>query len=230
MVKLFKKASRDQKKSFKFNASLNLKGLSLEEYAHVIHAFQKSFSQLDQLLKESLIEQYISYSTFDRISQELKLVKLKKSKIPEVPSIKAVFGSRLTVELDTREQIDIPSKTIEKIASPPPKTPLAPPVSPPSKSPSPPPPSTPSVPPPSPPSRPPVPLPSPSVLPPPSATPTKTVQTKVSFSEDIPDAISSPLGHFKQMREDDRATGIAILRQQMSEELKKIRQMIPDQD
>ncbi len=225
MVKLFKKTTRDQKKSFKFNASLNLKGLSLEEYAHVIHAFQKSFSQLDQLLKESLIEQYISYPTFDRISQELKLVKIKKSQIPEVPSIKALFGSRLTVELDTREPIDIPSQTLMGPPSPPPKTPPVPPESPP-------PPSAPSIPQTSFPSRPPASPTSPSVPLPPSSTPIKTDRPKVSFSEDvsIPDAVSSPLGHFKQLREDDRATGIAILRQQMSEELKKIRQMIPDQD
>ncbi len=230
MVKLFKKAAHDQKKSFKFNASLNLKDLSLEEYAHVIHAFQKSFSQLDQLLKESLIEQYISYPTFDRISQELKLVKLKKSKIPEVPSIKALFGSRLTVDLDTKEPIDIPSKTILKAASA--KTSPVSPTSPPPKSPSPSSPSPLPVSQTSPPSRPPSPPLSPSVPLPSSPTPEKTVQPQISFSDDVsvPDAVSSPLGHFKQLREDDRATGIAILRQQMSEELKKIRQMIPDQD
>ena len=93
MVKLFKKDARGQKKSFKFNASLNLKGLSLEEYAHVLHAFQKSFSQLDQLLKESLIEQYITYSTFDRISQELKLVKLKKFNFLTVKWLKEISSN-----------------------------------------------------------------------------------------------------------------------------------------
>ena len=102
MVKLFKKSKQDQTKTFNFKSSLLLKNLPIEEYAHVIHAFHKGLTELDSLLKESLMENFISFYTFERISQELKLVKFRNCKIPDVPSIKTLFYSR-AVELKTNE-------------------------------------------------------------------------------------------------------------------------------
>jgi hypothetical protein len=208
MVRLFKKSGQKQTTPFKYNTSLHLKKLTLEEYAHVIHAFHKGLTELNHFLKESLLEDYISFSTFDRISKDLKLVKFRTCKIPNIPSIKTLFYSKAVElkpsELDVNFTADrTPSKTPEGIlsGSPPLKvTPKPPPQAPPSLT------KERSV------SPPPLPSGSPNM-------------PKISFSQTETKPL---LGSTAPQRESDRATGIAILRKQMSDELKKIRTNLPN--
>lgn len=219
MVRLFKKSGQKHTTTFKFNTSIKLKDLRLEEYAHVIHAFHKGLTELDHFLKESLLENYISYHTFERISQELKLVKFRRCKIPNVPSIKTLFYSK-AVELKTSEpeitsrieQIEEEESIREVIpgplpVEPAPKIPLIP----------------------SPPSQVPSSLSSASPIPPPPVPTGSPTGPKITFSDTITEVplTRNPLGSSRP-RESDRATGIAILRKQMVEELKKIRTIIPD--
>lgn len=220
MVRLFKKSGQKQKTSLKFNTSLHLKNLPLEEYAHVIHAFHKGLTELDHFLKESLLENYISFYTFERISQELKLVKFRHCKIPNVPSLKTLFYSR-AVELKTSEpeitsrikQIQAEEPQQKVIQSPPPLEPASKPPSVPSLSPKLP---------PSPPKAPPT--------PPPLIVSERPSKPTITSSNTVTESYltSNPLGSSRPQRESDRATGIAILRKQMVEELKKIRTIIPD--
>lgn len=214
MVRLFKKSGKKHTTTFKFNASLHLKKLELEEYAHVIHAFHKGLTELNHFLKESLLEGYISFDTFNRITKELKLEKFRNSKIPNVPSIKTLFYSK-AVELRPSEpdissmpdqiQSEVPRQ--EVISGPPPSelAPKSPPKSPPKSAP---------------------PLPTGAPTPPPPLPSGSPTIPKVTFSQ--PTTISI-LGSSEPQRESDRATGIAILRKQMSEELKKIRTSLPNE-
>ena len=205
MVRRFSKSDKKQTTTFKFNASLQLKKLKLEEYAHVIHAFQKGLTELNHCLRESLLENYISFHTFEQISQEFKLDNLHNFKIPDMPSIKTLFYSK-AVELKTNEpemisrikQVESEKSTQEVIPGPPPLEPK-------SKTPT---------------------IPSP---PPPAPTGSQTIP-KITFPKSATKNIlsSNQLGSSSPRRESDRASGIAILRKQMSEELKKIRTIIPD--
>ncbi|MFX0203108.1 MAG: hypothetical protein ACFFCW_43950 [Candidatus Hodarchaeota archaeon] len=220
MVKLFKKSGQKQTATFKFNSSLQLKNLELEEYAHVIHAFHKGLTELDHFLKESLLENYISFHTIERISRELELVKFCHCKIPNVSSLKTLFYSK-AVELKTSEpeiiskikQIEVKEHPQEVKKGPPPlelapkpivtlSSPPQAPSTPPTASPTPPPPIS-------------------------SGSPTRP---KIVFSDTVTEAslTSSSLGTPRPQRESDRATGIAILRKQMVEELKKIRTILPE--
>ncbi|MFX1283430.1 MAG: hypothetical protein ACFFB5_07235 [Promethearchaeota archaeon] len=218
MVRLFKKSSQKQTTTFKFNSSLQLKNLELEEYAHVIHAFHKGLTELDHFLKESLLENYISFHTFDRISHELRLVHFRQCKIPDVPSIKTLFYSK-AVELKTSgpeitskiKQIELKGPPQKDISGPPHPVPKPSPI--PSA-----PPQAPSA----------LPMASPAPYPPVSSGGSSS--PKIVFSDTVTETpmTSSPLGPSKSQRESDRATGIAILRKQMVEELKRIRTILPD--
>jgi hypothetical protein len=221
MVRLFKKSGQERTTTFKFKTSLQLKNLALEEYAHVIHAFHKGLTELDHFLKESLLENYISFYTFERISQELNLVKFRGCKIPNVPSIKTLFYSK-AIELKTSEpeitsrikQIEDEAPQQEVIQGPPPIEP-APKI-----------PSFSSL----PPQRPPISsMATPATPPPPTPSGSPTTP-KLTFSKTVTETslTSNPLGSSKPQRERDRATGIAILRKQMVAELKKIRSIFPE--
>ncbi|MHA2247120.1 MAG: hypothetical protein ACXADY_19400 [Candidatus Hodarchaeales archaeon] len=184
MVKLFKKSEGKQTTTFKFNSSLQLKNLKLEEYAHVIHAFHKGLTELNHLLRESLLENYISFQTFELISQELNLDEFRNCKIPNVPSIKTLFYSK-AVELKTNEP-EMISKIKQIESEKPPQEELQG---------------------------------------PPRSEPKSRIP-KITSS--APPVSSIQLGSSKPRRESDHASGIAILRKQMSEELMKIRSLLPD--
>lgn len=195
MVRLFQKSGKKNTANFKFNTSLHLKNLPLEEYAHVIYAFYRGLTELNNFLKESLLEDYISFGTFDRISKELKIVKFRQCKIPNIPSIKTLFYSK-AVELKPTEP-DLNDVAVPILSEVPKQEVISGLPSTESK------------------------LPVKSLPPIRSGSPTIP---KISFSQT---EAKSVLGSKTSPRESDRATGIAILRRQMSDELKKIRTILP---
>ena len=241
-------------KDFKFDTSLKLKALPAEEYAHVSYAFQVAILRFERMLKESLLEGYITSTTLEKISQEFKLAEIRSLEIPDTPSLQEIFGSETaqppTAKKPTLKVVS-PTPTpedIPEIETPTPK-PMAP--------------KTPSIIPstivptePSPDAQPTPPSIStePKTRPTisfsfpesptetkgdtPSPTPTTTAQItpptipKISFPSKPtkPPAISDALSRVSRGREEDRATGIAILRKQMLTELKKIRSVVSEQD
>jgi hypothetical protein len=249
VVKLFKKKSQKQTREFKFETSLKLKDLPIEEYAHIAYAFQVAALRFERMLKESLLEGYITSTTLERITREFNFAEIRDVEIPETHSVDQLFGSEKPT-IKTMEHIPestITKPTIEAPQGPkprpvvptapitPPITPSQPPTQPAVEEVAPPPeivtippkisfsfPETPSIPTPS---------------PPPPQTPEKEPTTpsipKISFpsmAKPPTTPPSSPLASFTQRREEDRATGIAILRKQMLTELKKIRSVVSDQE
>ncbi|MHA2224705.1 MAG: hypothetical protein ACXAC8_05850 [Candidatus Hodarchaeales archaeon] len=261
MVKLFKRGSKVEKKSLKLESSLKLKELPIEEYAHVTYAFQLAILRFERLLKESLLEGYITSTTLEKISREFNFAEIRKLDIPEIPSLQEIFGTEQPrmastkkipeVETTAPKPVTAPVSTSQpsapSIASSIPtasrqsqpvveeKTPIA----------------TPS--PESPLSRPKISFSFPetkstptstSIQPSPTPTHTKTSSTptistpspsipKISFptlSKPTSPSSSSLLGQSTGRREEDRATGIAILRKQMLTELKKIRSVVSEED
>ncbi len=258
MVKLFKKKS-SHTETFKFETSLKLKSLPLEEYAHVTYAFQVAMLRFERMLKESLLEGYVTSTTLEKISREMNLAEIRSAEVPETPSISKLFGTKPpevlakeTTSVVTAPEIP-PSPISQPIApkvTPSPSVPVKPasvpaPISSlttPSSLPT----STeePKI------SRPkisfsfpdttstapsPEPAPKPSPMPIISPTEEKTLPPpsipKISFpSISKPDTTSplNPLAQPRTKREEDRATGIAILRKQMLTELKKIRSVVSE--
>ncbi|UCG00681.1 MAG: hypothetical protein JSW11_13805 [Candidatus Heimdallarchaeota archaeon] len=249
MVKLFKKKSKVATRDFKFNTSLKLKSLPLEEYAHVSYAFQVAILRFERILKESLLEGYITSTTLEKISQEFNLSEIRDLEIPDTPSLQTIFGSEapaVTAKKPILEAIS-PTPTIDIAETPTPKpiTPEAPSITPSTIIPTEPTPdakpTTPSIP-AEPKTRPTISFSFPETPAEPkevapSPTPTSTGKItpptipKISFPSKptTPPAIS-PLSRSTSGREEDRATGIAILRKQMLTELKKIRSVVSEQD
>jgi hypothetical protein len=235
VVKLFKKKSRKQTREFKFETSLKLKDLPIEEYAHIAYAFQVAALRFERM--------------FERITREFNFAKIKDVEVPETHSVDQLFGSEkptiktmehipeTTITKPTIEapQVPKPRPVVPTAPTTPPITPSQPPTQPTVEEVAPPPetvtkppkisfsfPETPSIPTPSPPT---------------PQTPEKESTTpsipKISFPSMVKPPTtppSSPLASVMQRREEDRATGIAILRKQMLTELKKIRSVVSDQE
>jgi hypothetical protein len=248
VVKLFKKKPKVETKDFKFDTSFKLKSLPLEEYAHVSYAFQVAILRLERMLKESLLEGHITSTTLEKISQEFNLSKIRAMEIPDTPSLQAVFGSEAAPALAKKPTPKVVEPTpIPKTEPPTPQpiAPEAPSITPPTITPTEPSPDakpeTPSV--------PVEPKPRPTISfsfpespdepeeisPIPTPTPAKQITPptipKISFpSKPAKPPSISPLSRSPRGREEDRATGIAILRKQMLTELKKIRSVVSEQD
>jgi hypothetical protein len=250
LVKLFKKKDEQQKRNFRFETSLKLKSLPLEEYAHVTYAFQTTFLRFERMLKESLLEGYITSTTLERISREFNLTNVRNIEIPDTPSLREIFGSELVGKV-TRKKPDkietaapsINAAQIPKIPSTTPPIDTQPKFSPKIK------PTIPTLPTesvearptlsfsfPNTPAKPNEIIRTPSPTPSPSSPSIKKTTPptipKISFpSMSKPTSpTASPLAQSKGRREEDRATGIAILRKQMLTELKKIRSVVSEQD
>ncbi len=254
MVKLFKRKKGKNSATFKFDGSIKLKDLPIEEYAHVAYAFHVSVLRFERMLKESLLEGYITSTTLERISQEFKIASIRELPIPETESVTSLFGGKA---LNTIVSQKFPSIEEKKPLSTEPaiQKPVMPPtisteetVSPDTVVPEPVVPEIAAEPPeiiapvpkisfsfPSPTSQ-------PETIP---ETPTESVPIvpeepltpptipKISFpasSSSSPSAPSNPLANIRGRKEEDRATGIAILRKQMLTELKKIRSVVAEQD
>ncbi|MFW9903288.1 MAG: hypothetical protein ACFFFH_03070 [Candidatus Thorarchaeota archaeon] len=254
MVKLFKRKSKVEAKDFKFDTSLKLKALPLEEYAHVSYAFQVAILRFERMLKESLLEGYITSTTLEKISQELNLSEIRSLEIPDMPSLQTIFGSEAASATPKKPVAEVISPTksvnIPKTKTPVPESiaPEAPTVIPPTITPTEPFPDTkptqPSISTEPPKTRPTISFSFPEsptepkeVTPSPTPTPTPTTQItpptipKISFpSKPTTPPSISPLPQSSRGREEDRATGIAILRKQMLTELKKIRSVVSEQD
>lgn len=248
MVKLFKKKSKVETQDFKFDTSLKLKSLPLEEYAHVSYAFQVAILRFERMLKESLLEGYITSTTLEKISREFNLSEIRAMEIPDTPSIQEVFGTEEVQEVVKKPTTKAVSPTpIPKPepAAPEPIAPESPSITSPTITPTEPSPdarpTTPSVP-VSPKPRPTISFSFPEspaepkeISPTPTPTPTKQITPptipKISFpSKPTTPPSLSPLARSTSGREEDRATGIAILRKQMLTELKKIRSVVSEQE
>jgi hypothetical protein len=250
VVKLFKKKS-GQTREFKFDTSLKLKDLPNEEYAHIAHAFQVSSLRFERMLKESLLEGYITSTTLERISRNFKFADIRKLDIPETPSLIELFGSdetptpkRITETETEKPKILTPSVEPSQPSVTEPTAPITPSIAPKPVTPT----SLPKV--------EPIEIPSKisfsfpethTITKPPSTTTPSTSQAsedsiptpatpKISFpTMSKPTAPTAkppmdPLARVAARREEDRATGIAILRKQMLTELKKIRSVVSEQD
>ncbi|MHA2054295.1 MAG: hypothetical protein ACXABI_09940 [Candidatus Hodarchaeales archaeon] len=252
MVKLFGK--KDKKTAnFKFDASIKLKDLPHEEYSHVTFALQVAILRFERMLKESLLEGYISSTTLEKVSRGFKIASVRDLDIPESESVRALFGSESPLSLSTKpESMQIkepqpsvaPKEEITPPSIPAPATPVVPepvmetpsiPIAEPEEKPK----ISFSFPPPAPelspaPESPPAPASTPSVsTPEPIAPISKPSIPKISFPTEPTPSISpptNPLENIRGRREEDRATGIAILRKQMLTELKKIRSVVAEQD
>jgi len=244
VVKLFKRKTDKKTANFKFEGSIKLKDLPIEEYAHVAHAFQVSVLRFERMLKESLLEGYITSTTLERISREFKISTIRELAIPEAESVALLFGgespiSTITQQVPTlEEKVIIPAEPVIPIPDQSPRiTPEVPtvpdiavsePVAKPSEVPE---------------ISAPIPkisfsIPSPEPLK--QAKPTAPESSlnaptipKISFPASPSSSaspLSNPLANIRGRKEEDRATGIAILRKQMLTELKKIRSVVAEQD
>jgi hypothetical protein len=260
VVKLFKRKEEKKTANFRFNASIKLKDLPNEEYSHVVFAFQTAVLRFERMLKESLLEGYITSTTLERISQVFDFSSIRDLDIPEIDTVHALFGQDSTDKI-TKERIPfVEEEVIPEITTPsePVSTTPAPTVTPetiPSLS------EVPIEPAPTPELKPTPqisfsfptaasePLPAASPKPTVSEVPTQSTPEarqpatpsplippsipKISFPTSAkPDeaALANPLAQVRGRREEDRATGIAILRKQMLTELKKIRSVVAEQD
>lgn len=245
MVKLFGKKGK-KTTNFKFDASVKLKDLQPEEYSHVAFAFQVAVLRFERMLKESLLEGYISSTTLEKISQGFKIADVRNLDVPEVNSVKSLFGAESALLMarkpDSMEVVEEPSPPSipkeEEIPEliPPTEIPPAPepvvetPVIP-VEEPTPKPKISFSFPTPEPEATPKIA--SPTSTPEPVTPPIKPSIPKISFPTEPTPSIApptNPLESIRGRREEDRATGIAILRKQMLTELKKIRSVVAEQD
>lgn len=245
VVKLFKRKSQQKTRDFKFDTSLKIKSLPLEEYAHVAYAFKVATLRFERMLKESLLEGYITSTTLEKISRDFRIATVRNIEIPETTSLREIFGSDLPESIaKEKPRIDVEptpkTKPIEPevpstIPSPQPLTEIKPsptPMMEPSEK------------------RPKISFNFPETSTEPTTTPspsspaaTSSVEPKTEISPPTIPKISfpslakppttpsiGPLSQPKGGREEDRATGIAILRKQMLTELKKIRSVVSEQD
>lgn len=260
MPRLFKRKSKKATKEFKFETSLKLKDLSIEEYAHVAYAFQTAILRFERMLKESLLEGYITSTTLEKISQEFHLAIVRDLEVPTTPSLEKIFGIAPPAKL-AKQPIsadELPTPSVEVVETPSlrpiihktPSTtpqPSTPPITEPSPDAKPSPPTIPSEQsitrpkisfsfpekPDEPKEIPSAPSPTPAPIESPKSEITPPTIPKISFpSISKPSSIPSPspLSQPKGQREEDRATGIAILRKQMLTELKKIRSVVSEQE
>jgi hypothetical protein len=260
VVKLFKRKEEKKKANFKFNASIKLKDLPLEEYSHVVFAFQTAVLRFERMLKESLLEGFITSTTLERISQEFNFIDVRELNIPVTDTVRTMFGQESADILSKKHvpvlgkeaipkviapsQLEVPTPipvvTPEKIPSiaelpaepiptqieePAPQISFSFPTAAseplPAATPKPATLETPAAP------KPEIKQPTaPSPLVPPSI-PKISFPTSAKPAETVP---INPLAQVRGRREEDRATGIAILRKQMLTELKKIRSVVAEQD
>ncbi|MFW9853813.1 MAG: hypothetical protein ACFFFG_02040 [Candidatus Thorarchaeota archaeon] len=248
MVRLFKKKTDKTQRDFRFDTSLKLRGLPLEEYAHVAHAFQVNALRFEHMLKESLLEGHITSTTLERVSREFQFEQIRDLDIPKFDSVTRLFGGRTELspherEVPPSEPIQpapvpepIPSASIPKIAAPEAKISPSPPATPVTSKPEisfsf---PETASI------SKPTTSSPTPSSTasslskpPMPEKQHLSPSVPKISFpgvTKPTPPSPVSPLRSSKRSAgEEDRATGIAILRKQMLSELKKIRSVVSEE-
>ncbi|PWI47225.1 hypothetical protein CEE45_12580 [Candidatus Heimdallarchaeota archaeon B3_Heim] len=256
MVKLFKRKKEKKTANFRFNASIKIKDLPLEEYSHVAFAFQTAVLRFERMLKESLLEGYITSTTLERISQEFNFMNIRDLTIPEIDTVRTMFGQE-SADLFAKKHVPVVEREVvpEVVASSEPEPTI----------------SVPSVTPeaiptlsevPIEPTPAPVEKPTPTIsfsfptaasepLPAASPKPETTVSQpevkkpttpspltppsipKISFpssAQPSETAPTNPLAQVRGRREEDRATGIAILRKQMLTELKKIRSVVAEQD
>ena len=241
MVKLFGRKKDKSTANFKFNTSLKIKDLPLEEYSHVTFAFKTAVLRFERMLKESLLEGYITSSTLERISQEFNIAEIRNLDIPRPDTVRTLFGDesaqllakKVTPPVDV-EPFPIPKQEVVPTPiAPPPEIPPAPepvivPPTPPVSEPEPQfsfsfPESSPE----------PAPEPDPAPAPDPAAPLAPPSIPKISFPTESKSPVTppaNPLATFRGHREEDRATGIAILRKQMLTELKKIRSVVSEQE
>jgi hypothetical protein len=257
VVKLFKRKKDQKTANFKFDGSIKLKDLPIEEYAHVANAFQVSVLKFERMLKESLLEGYITSTTLEKISQEFKISMIRELAIPETESLALLFGGEPPITTKTQqvptleEKVKIPEEPAVSTPDPTPKITPEVPTVPETVSPEPV-VAEPAV---KPSEVPEISAPIPKIsfsIPSPASTsesspepPEQTQPTtpdsslkaptipKISFpaspsSSSSP--LSNPLANIRGRKEEDRATGIAILRKQMLTELKKIRSVVAEQD
>ena len=250
MVKLFGRKKDKTTANFKFDASLKLKDLPLDEYSHVTFAFKTAILRFERMLKESLLEGYITSTTLEKISRELNLANIRDLEVPESDTIRSLFSEEAAqllakkpapvVEIPEPEPIPEPvpePEPVETIVTPIVPTPEIPPAPEPViETP------TPTVSEPEPQisfsfSETPEPVPEPISKPEPTPKPASPLSPpsipKITFpTESSPTASppANPLASIRGHREEDRATGIAILRKQMLTELKKIRSVVSEQD
>ncbi len=252
MVKLFKRKTDKKTANFKFEGSIKLKDIPIEEYAHVAYAFQVSVLRFERMLKESLLEGYITSTTLERISREFKISKIRELAIPEAESVALLFGDEPPIFTKTQQVPTLEEKVIipaEPVFPTPDQSPRITAEEP----------SVPDIAVPEPVTKPievpeisaPIPkisfsIPSPAYKPESSQEPPKQAQPtapesslkaptipKISFPADPSSSaspLSNPLANIRGRKEEDRATGIAILRKQMLTELKKIRSVVAEQD
>lgn len=238
MVKLFKKGKQSTE-TFKFETSLKIKSLPMEEYTHIAYAFQVAMLRFERMLKESLLEGYVTSATLEKITREFKIGMIRKAEIPSIPSIIALFGSQ---EQKMKIKEDSPVVHVPTTHPTPSTPPISPQVSTPTPTPTPIPTNIPTAVPVTPPAASPkisfsfpetsTPTPSPNTSPTPAATsPTAPTIPKISFPS-MSKPITPPSTSLAQKgrgKEEDRATGIAILRKQMLTELKKIRSVVSEE-
>ena len=112
MVKLFKRKTDKKTANFKFEGSIKLKDLPIEEYAHVAHAFQVSVLRFERMLKESLLEGYITSTTLERISREFKISMIRELAIPETESLALLFGGESPISTKTQQVPTLEEKVI----------------------------------------------------------------------------------------------------------------------
>ncbi len=249
MVKLFKRKEEKKKANFKFNASIKLKDLPLEEYSHVVFAFQTAVLRFERMLKESLLEGFITSTTLERISQEFNFSDVRELNIPVTDTVRTMFGQESADILSKKHVPVLGKEAIPEVIAPSQlEVPTPIPVVTPEKIPSiaelpaepiptqieePAPqisfsfPTAASEPLPAAAPKPEIKQPTaPSPLVPPSI-PKISFPTSAKPAETVP---INPLAQVRGRREEDRATGIAILRKQMLTELKKIRSVVAEQD
>ncbi|MFW9777386.1 MAG: hypothetical protein ACFFE8_00950 [Candidatus Heimdallarchaeota archaeon] len=248
MVKLFRRKTDKTQRDFRFDTSLKLRDLPLEEYAHVVYAFQVNALRFEHMLKESLLEGHITSTTLEKVSREFQFEQIRDLDIPTFDSVTRLFGGKSKEtprerEVPPSEPLQpapvpepTPSPSIPRAAAPEtkisPSTTSTPATSRPEISFSF--PETPPI------SKPTTPSPTPSS--PPSSLSKPPMPEKQHLSPSIP-KISfpgvtkptppSPVSPLKSSKrsagEEDRATGIAILRKQMLSELKKIRSVVSEE-
>ena len=207
--------------------------------------------RFERMLKESLLEGYITSTTLEKVSREFRLADVRNIDIPDTPSLRDIFGSELPVKVTRKTPAKFETAAPSIDAAQTPKKPsTTPPID---TQPKPSPEVKPTIPtfrtdpaearptlsfsfpdtPAEPDEIPPSPSPTPSTSAPARKEITPPTIPKISFpsiSKPASTPTASPLAQPKGRREEDRATGIAILRKQMLTELKKIRSVVSEQD
>lgn len=237
MVKLFGKKGKAVE-SVRIKLDLNLKNIPTEEYSHIMKAYQISMTQFERNLKESLVEGYVSISALDKITQAFNFPELRQQEIPSFASVDRIIAKGFhTTPRPLPEQVLPQQPAPIQPTSPAPTPEPAPTVDSPliqhvarEKKPE------------FTPKKPVLTFETKSQVAVPSSpkpVPTQPLVTELKKPtinipnislKSAPTPSISPLGSGPKRSEEDRATGIAILRKQMLSELKKIRTVVSESD